>query len=91
MSAGTASARGFTSLTGKAIRLSRRWASPRPRIGVDLVTVYRWRKALLDGRGISDANKRKLVEATAGTEHAIAYADFFESEPGSPQAASVAS
>jgi transposase-like protein len=46
-------------------------------IGVDLVTVYRWRRALDSGAGISDANKRRLVAATAAAEHPIAYADFF--------------
>lgn len=46
-------------------------------IGVDLVTVYRWRKAIASGKGVSDDNKRRLVEATAAGEHPIGYADFF--------------
>jgi transposase-like protein len=45
--------------------------------GVDRVTVYRWRRALENGDGIRDANKRKLVEATAAAAHPIAYPDFF--------------
>jgi hypothetical protein len=55
---------------------------------VDLVTVYRWRRALAEGVGILDKNKRVLVGVTAGSEHAITFADFFtECEPGSLAAA----
>ena len=50
------------------------------RLGVDPVTVYRWRKALANGQGISDANKRKLVDATAESPAPIVYADFFPAE-----------
>lgn len=50
-------------------------------VGVDLVTVYRWRRALLEGDGISTKNQRRLVEATAGSENAIRYADFLPPEP----------
>jgi len=57
------------------------------KLGRDLVTLYRWRRALLEGRGISDGNKRLLIDATAGTDHAIALADFFEAAPGAPEAA----
>ena len=52
--------------------------------GKNLVTLYRWRKALAEGRGISDANKRALIEATAGSAHAIEIGDFFA--PPSPPA-----
>lgn len=52
--------------------------------GKNLVTLYRWRRALLEGRGISDANKRELVAATAGSDHSIVIEDFFPpAEPGS--------
>lgn len=46
-----------------------------------LATVYRWRKALQEGQGIRDANKRKLIKATAGSPHAITWEDF---QPGAP-------
>lgn len=41
-----------------------------------LSNLYRWKKALDEGRGISDANKRTLIEATAGSEQAITWDDF---------------
>lgn len=44
--------------------------------GRDLSIVYRWRKALLEGRGISDANKRALIAATSDRANAITWADF---------------
>jgi hypothetical protein len=46
------------------------------RPNTSLVTLYRWRTALLDGRGIKDVNKRALVEATKHTAHPIVWADF---------------
>lgn len=42
----------------------------------DLVTVYRWRKALKTGRGVIDDVKLTLIEVTAGTPQAISWADF---------------
>lgn len=49
-------------------------------IGVDLVTVYRWRRALANGKGVSDDNKRRLVDATAASPAPIVYADFFPAD-----------
>lgn len=49
-------------------------------VGRDLVTLYRWRKALMTGRGISTPNQRQLITATAGTEHAILWTDFIPDE-----------
>lgn len=52
------------------------------RPGLSLQTLYKWRGALSDGRGIRDENKRVLIEATAATEHAIVWADFLaDAEP----------
>jgi hypothetical protein len=48
------------------------------RPGTALETLYRWRQAINDGRGIPDRNKATLVRATAGSEHAIDLADFYE-------------
>jgi transposase-like protein len=56
------------------------------KVGRDLVTIYRWRRALGEGHGISDTNKRALIAATAGTEHAIEFLDFFPRNP-EPEAA----
>lgn len=54
-----------------------------------LETLYRWRAAINDGRGISDRNKDVLIRATEVTEHAIEFADFYEparaEEPQEPQ------
>jgi len=44
--------------------------------GLALETVYRWRTALKDGRGINDNRKRLLIDATAETENPIAWSDF---------------
>lgn len=44
--------------------------------GRDLVTLYRMRRALLDGVGISDKNKKLLMGATQGSDHAITWDDF---------------
>lgn len=44
--------------------------------GLAVETVYRWRQALKAGKGISDRRKALLIEATAATEHAIAWPDF---------------
>ena len=41
-----------------------------------LQTVYRWREAMIDGRGVPDPAKMLLIEATADTAHAISWADF---------------
>jgi transposase-like protein len=46
------------------------------RVGRDLSIVYRWRQALLDGRGVSDRNKQALIAATADSVHAIEWNDF---------------
>jgi Fe2+ or Zn2+ uptake regulation protein len=45
-----------------------------------LVTIYRWRRAMEDGRGVSDANKRLLIDATRETEHALDWPDFVPRE-----------
>lgn len=45
-----------------------------------LVTVYRWMRDLEAGRGIRDENKRRLIAATAGTPHALEWADFYPAE-----------
>lgn len=44
--------------------------------GRSLSILYRWIKAIDAGRGISDPNKRALIDATAGSEYAIDWADF---------------
>lgn len=44
--------------------------------GNELSVLYRWIQAMADGRGIRDRNKRKLIAATAGSEHAITWEDF---------------
>lgn len=46
------------------------------RTGRDLSIIYRWRKALLDGRGVSDGNKQLLIDATRESDQAIAWSDF---------------
>lgn len=48
----------------------------RVRPGVSLVTVYRWRSALRDGRGVSDAVKQTLIAATQELPHPICFGDF---------------
>lgn len=45
--------------------------------GKDLATIYRWRNALKSGRSIRDEAKHVLIAATAGSAHAISWADFF--------------
>lgn len=44
--------------------------------GNDLSVLYRWISAIDSGAGIRDANKRKLMQATAGTPYAITWSDF---------------
>lgn len=44
--------------------------------GNSLSILYRWMKAIDAGEGIRDANKRKLIEVTAGSAHAITWDDF---------------
>lgn len=44
--------------------------------GNELSVLYRWIKAMEDGRGIKDGNKRKLIAATEGSAHAITWDDF---------------
>lgn len=44
--------------------------------GRSLSILYRWIKALEEGRGINDRNKASLIEATAGSDHAIGWEDF---------------
>lgn len=46
------------------------------RPGLALETVYRWRSALRDGRGVGDSVKRLLIEATRTTAEPIAWGDF---------------
>lgn len=46
------------------------------RTGRNLVTLYRWRQALIEGRGIRDANKKLLIEATADLPDPITWGDF---------------
>lgn len=41
-----------------------------------LETVYRWRTAMREGKGVSDAVKALLIEATRGTPHPITWGDF---------------
>jgi len=48
--------------------------------GRSLSILYRWIKAMEAGRGIRDDNKRALIEATAGSEHAIGWEDFQPAE-----------
>lgn len=48
--------------------------------GRSLSILYRWMKAIESGRGISDRNKRAVIEATAGTPHAVEWADFEPAE-----------
>lgn len=50
------------------------------RPGLALETVYRWRSALKSGVGISDGNKRLLIEATAASSQPIEWADFLPVE-----------
>lgn len=46
------------------------------RPGLALETVYRWRAAMRSGRGVADDVKALLIQATKGTGHPIAWADF---------------
>lgn len=48
--------------------------------GVDLATVYRWKARIESGTGVSDPKKRALIKATAASEHAIVWADFYLAE-----------
>lgn len=48
----------------------------RHRPGLALETVYRWRAALREGRGVSDPVKQVLIKATQGTDQPITWADF---------------
>lgn len=50
------------------------------KVGKDLVTIYRWRRALNDGRGLTAAKQRLLIEATAHSTHAITWLDFLPSD-----------
>ena len=43
---------------------------------VDLATAYRWVAKIESGRGVSDQVKRKVMTATAGSSHAVAFVDF---------------
>lgn len=49
-------------------------------LGVDLATIWRWKKALASGKGISDANKRRLIAATAAATRPITWVDFLPAE-----------
>jgi hypothetical protein len=44
--------------------------------GRDLVTLYRWKRAIANGSGISDQNKLALIDATANSPAPIAWDDF---------------
>ena len=46
------------------------------RTGRSLSILYRWIKALEEGRGIRDENKAALIQATADSDHAISWDDF---------------
>jgi hypothetical protein len=48
--------------------------------GRNLVTLYRWRRALLDGGSISDRNKRALIDATRQADQPLSLADFYPQE-----------
>jgi hypothetical protein len=48
--------------------------------GTALETVYRWRAALRDGRGVADPIKTLLIEATRDTTQPICWADFAPGE-----------
>lgn len=52
----------------------------RLRPGLRLETVYRWRQALRDGRGVADPIKQLLIEATRDTADAIVWSDFAPAE-----------
>lgn len=45
--------------------------------GRDKSILYRWITALETGDGIKDRNKLQLIAATADSEHAIVWADFY--------------
>jgi hypothetical protein len=44
--------------------------------GRSLSVIYRWAKALEEGRGISDRAKRLLIAATASAAEPLLWADF---------------
>jgi len=48
----------------------------RESIRCNLATIYKWAGALDEGRGIRDEAKRRLMDATSGTPHAISWSDF---------------
>ena len=50
------------------------------RPGLALETVYRWRAALREGKGVADDIKLLLIEATRETDQALAWADFAPAE-----------
>ena len=52
--------------------------------GRNLVTIYRWRAAIASGEGVSDKNKRALIEATTAASAPITYADFLPREAAAP-------
>lgn len=44
--------------------------------GVAASTAYRWYYALRDGGSVKDDAKRKIIAATANSEHPVVWADF---------------
>ncbi|MFN4296949.1 MAG: hypothetical protein ACK4FB_08905 [Brevundimonas sp.] len=50
------------------------------RTGRSLSILYRWIKAIENGRGVRDENKRLLIEATAGSDDPISWGDFEPAE-----------
>jgi hypothetical protein len=50
------------------------------RPGLCLETVYRWRQALRNGRGVNDSIKQVLIDATRDTEQPISWSDFAPGE-----------
>lgn len=56
--------------------------------GLALETVYRWRAAIAAGKGVSDNRKTLLIQATAGTDHPIVWADFAPAEADCVEVAS---
>lgn len=44
--------------------------------GRDLVTLYRWKKAIAEGPGINDQNKLALIAATENAPDPISWDDF---------------
>lgn len=59
-------------LTVKAVHAAAQARKP----DLALETVYRWRQALRDGRGVSDDIKILLIDVTRETARPIVWSDF---------------